>query len=306
MKSNDLCIPSYLNQAIVFDMLAIIDDGFTNITTIKSATTSSSTNNVGAEVKADVSLGIKNVFSLFSIGINGKVEHTSGNEKDKEEHFEKIHTPTSLFWKLREYLKKEKALIFLNEKEHGEVNIGDFIEIEAVFQQNPVIESIENIKNLLDLALVLSPESLTGEQKQNPGGGKTSKHNSVKKPAIVEQVEAMRTALTIDDSIDLIATTKEKLNLVITCEKNYFANGNANKVVDGKYTVLGKVVNYISSEEGAINLLRTTSFSRFKKEFLGQLFSGFAEMSSSGIELPEIVTEIKGPCVQIVPIGIFI
>jgi hypothetical protein len=306
MKAKDLGIPSYLNQAIVFDMLAIIDDGFTEITAIKAASNSTNSNNLEADAKADASLGVKNIFSLFSIGINGKYEHSSSKEHGKEESFEKIHTPTSLFWKLREYLKNESVLIDLDDKEHSEIKVGDFVEIEAIFHQNPIVESIENIKNLIDLALVLSPESLVAEHKQNPGGGKTPKHSPTKKPAIVEQVEAMRAALSIDDSIDLIASTNDNVNLVITCEKNYFANGNANRVVDGKYKVLGKVINLYSNEEGSINLLRTTSFSRFKKDFLGQMFSGFSEMSSSGFELPEIKTEINGPCIQIIPIGIFI
>jgi hypothetical protein len=306
MEPKDLCIPSYLNQAIVFDMLAIIDDGFTNVTTIKAANTSVSSSNVGVEAKADASLGIKNIFSLFSIGINGKYGHSSGSENGKEESFEKVHTPTSLFWKLREYLISKNALLTIEDGEMPKIDISDFVEIEAVFHQNPIIEGIDNIKRLLDLALVLSPESLQGEQKQNPGGGKTQKHSSTTKPPIIEQVDAIRTALTIDDSIDLIATTSKGINLVIPCDKNYFVNENANRVVDGRYKVLGKVVNYFPSEGSSISLLRTTSFSRFNKDFFMKMFSGFAGMSSAGINLPEIKIEIKGPCLQIIPIGIFI
>lgn len=306
MNSKELCIPAYLNQSIVFDLLAIIEDGFSNIKSIKSSNSTSSSNNIGVEAEADSQLGIKNIFSLLSIGVKGKYDRSSDAEKGKEEYFEKVHTPVSLFWKLRDYLIINSLLQNIDViKPETIIKVGTFVEFEGIFHKNPIVESMENIVKLVDLISVLSPESLKTEQ-QNPGGGKNQKYKPVKKPEIIEQMEAFSNALVLEDSIDFVSTNTSNTNMVVTCDRNYFINRNINKIVDGKYSVVGKVVNYFPTSEGSISLLRTTSLSKFKSDFLKQMFSGFATMGESGLALPELITEIKGPCVQIIPIGIFI
>lgn len=307
MKSEELCIPAYLNQSIVFDMLAIIEDGFSNVKTIKSSDTKESTDNLGVEASADTALGLKNIFSLLSIGIKGKYDHTSGKTSETEAAFEKVHTPTSLFWKLRDYLVNNSLIRNIETvTAESDIKVGEFIEFEAVFHQNPIIESIENIQKLIDLMVIISPESLQTSQTANPGGGKTPKYSPAKKPPIVAQVEAFSNALSLDDSIDLLASNTNETHMVVTCDKNYFIHGNANRVIDGKYKVLGKVVNFMKTTEESISLLRTSSFSRFKKSFIKEMFSGFTSMESAGFDLPELLTEIFGPCIQIIPIGIYI
>lgn len=306
MNSKELCIPAYLNQSIVFDILAIIEDGFSTIKSIKSSVKSATTNSIDVEAEADSQLGIKNIFSLLSIGVKGKYDHSSDSDNGKEEYFEKVHTPVSLFWKLRDYLISNSLLQNIDViNQETAIKVGTFVEFEGTLHKNPIVESMENVVKLVDLISVLSPESLDTE-KQNPGGGKTQKHRPEKKPVIIEQMEKFSNALVLEDSIDFVSTNISNTNMVITCDRNYFINRNINKIVDGKYSVLGKVVNYFPDEQGSISLLRTTSLSKFKPEFIQNLFSGFAAMSETGLALPEIITEIKGPCVQIVPIGIFI
>lgn len=305
MNSKELCIPAYLNQSIVFDILAIIEDGFSNIKSIKSSNTNSSTNDIGVDLEAESQLGIKNIFSLLSIGVKGKYGHSSDSEKGKEEYFEKVHTPVSLFWKLRDYLIENDLLQNIDEiKSDTEIKVGTFIEFEGTLHKNPIVESMENIVKLVELITVLSPDSLKTET-SNPGGGK-QRSKPIKKPPIIEQMETFSNALVLEDSIDFLSKNISNTNMLITCDRNYFINRNINKIVDGKYSVLGKVVNYFPTSDGSISLLRTTSLSKFKKDFLLQMFSGFTEMSESGLALPEIITEINGPCVQIIPIGIFI
>jgi hypothetical protein len=152
LNSKELCIPAYLNQSIVFDILAIIEDGFSNIKTIKSSNTNSSSNNVGVDVEADSQLGIKNIFSLLSIGVKGKYDHFSDLEKGKEEYFEKVHTPVSLFWKLRDYLLENSLLQNIDTiLSDTEIKVGTFVEFEGVFHKNPIVESMENIVKLVEL-----------------------------------------------------------------------------------------------------------------------------------------------------------
>lgn len=307
MDNKELCIPAYLNQAIVFDLLAIIEDGFSNIKAIKSTNSNSTQNNSEIEAKAETELGMKNIFSLLSIGLRGKFDHNSGKDEGKEEAYEKVYTPASLFWKLRKYLIENDLLIHLETVEDkSTIKIGSFIEFEAVFHKNPIIENIENIQRFVDIIKVFSPETLGPPASSHPGGGKTSKNKEIKQPAIVEQIDALFKALTLNDSMDLLASAESEIKFIVTSDQNYFINGNVNRVIDGRYKILGKINNYIKEDGESISLLRTTSFNRLKRELFEQMFSGFSGISDAGIALPEIITEVTSPCIQIVPIAIYI
>ena len=97
LNKHSLEIPLYLNQKIVFDLLASINDGFTQVTKLKTAYTSEGS--IGGTIEAD--LGNKNIFTLLGVKLKGKtdVEHNRGNNKEQEQ--EKIHTPSSLFNNLK-------------------------------------------------------------------------------------------------------------------------------------------------------------------------------------------------------------
>lgn len=51
MNKHSLEIPLYLNQKIVFDLLASINDGFTQVTKLKTASAAES--NLGGMIEAD-------------------------------------------------------------------------------------------------------------------------------------------------------------------------------------------------------------------------------------------------------------
>lgn len=64
----ELCIPIYLNQKIVFDLLAVQEDGFSQLTTLRTSTSDSETtkNGIGA------SIGVSNVFALLGVSFSGE------------------------------------------------------------------------------------------------------------------------------------------------------------------------------------------------------------------------------------------
>ena len=307
MKNIDLCIPVYLNQSVIFDSLAIIENGFTSVKTIKSASKSEATRTTGMNAEADANLGLSNVFSLFSIGIKGNYKKEKKNENQDMESYEKIHTPTSLFFKFKEYLYENeliKKITFDDQKFN--IQSGDYVEFQGNFHKNPIVESIENIKKLMDLVMIFSPESLE-EDNANPGGGKKKKYHENKKPRIIQQIDGFEKALTINDMVDIIVSDEnEILKCVLLCEQSYFLKSNYNLVAEGKYRVLGKIINVYQNENEKINLLRMTSMIRINKDTIKEMFSGFSNIEDSGIDLPKIETEINGPCIQIMPIGIYL
>jgi hypothetical protein len=306
MNQKNLLLPVYLNKAAIFDSLAIIDDGFSNITSITSKNDNEKTSNKNIAGDINANFGINNIFSLFSVGLKGNYQNNKRRRKQDIESYEKVHTPTSLLSKFRNYLIEEDILKNISYT-NSELNVksGDYVEFQGNFIKNPLIDTIENIKNLIDLAYIFDPESLN-DNKSNSGGGKKKKEPK-QKPEIMNQIEAFEKALKIENMIDLIANTEEsQMKVVLTCEQSNFLNENINIIADGNYRVLGKVIYAIDNNEEKINLLRMTSISRVQKNAMEQMLSGFYEMEESGIDLPEIMTEVEGPCVQIIPIGIYL
>ena len=104
LNKHSLEIPLYLNQKIVFDLLASINDGFTQVTKLK--TTSATEGNLGGTIEAD--LGNKNIFALLGVKLKGKADVGHNREDNKEQ--EEIHTPSSLFNNLKDRLFKEKMV----------------------------------------------------------------------------------------------------------------------------------------------------------------------------------------------------
>jgi hypothetical protein len=307
MESKDFGLPVYLNQASIFDLLSIIDDGFSNFSTIRTIASNENQNNASINGEASSGIGIKNIFSLINIGLKGNMEKINKDSGSIETVKDKVYTPMSLFWKLKNYLHNNnliRKIDILNDIQ--DLTPGQFIEFDAVLKNNPIIETMENIKQLLELAYLLSPESLESEQKlQNPGGGKKQKHLPNSKPQMLAQVEGLLQALKVNNVIDLIANKENNLKGIITCELNYFLNNNSSIVVDGVYRVVGKVLNIYKAGNEKISLLRMTALSKFKKELLDQAISGFQGLGEQGIEFPDFLTEINAPCFHVVPIAIY-
>ena len=163
MNKHSLEIPLYLNQKIVFDLLASINDGISQVTKIR--TTSKSNGEIEAGVDAD--LGNKNIFTLMAVKLKGKV----GTEKNNEQEQEKIHTPSSLFNNLKSQLFKEK-LVKCIDKKLGKIQPGEFVEISGILKINPLITMMENMTKVLELAAVI----------QNEGSGKKAKQKNRDKP----------------------------------------------------------------------------------------------------------------------------
>jgi len=196
MKTTDLCIPIYLNQQIVFDSLAVFDDGFYRLSTIKTASGETESSKLGS----GASIGVSNVFAFLGVSFSG--EH--GKEKEKQERVEvtqeKIHTPTSLFAKLRTGLQEKELLKFLKTTDEFEnVENGDFVEFKAILHKNPLVDTIEVIKNFTETARLFPSDKNLLEK--TPQRGSKPKNQSQE---IIKQLDVILKALSQSNSIELL------------------------------------------------------------------------------------------------------
>lgn len=298
MKIDKLTLPIYLNQKYVFDLLAIIDNGFYQVETIKTGNnfSNSEQNNLKGEV------GLSNVFAFLKLGVSAATSSDNSKGSLEEVTKDKIHTPNSLFSKMREYLHQSNLVVnseFLNAKP------GDFIEVKLSLRKNPIIDSLEAILSMMKMVAVFEekPSLPSVSQKKQNHASKSSENDK-----IIKQIESLLNQLKEEGSLDLIgtSTTDEKFQVVLTLDKSFIGDLSLSDIADGEFSVLGKVTRVLGDESiEEVNLLRKTSLSKLNNTLLDQMFSGFSNMGDAGLKDLEIQTFIKPPVIQLIPIAIF-
>lgn len=95
IKTNKLIVPVYINEKIVFDMLATIEDGFSMVSQVNY--TEHKESNSIQKAEAGLSTSATILSKLLKINVSGELNH-SGNKGEKESvSTEKIHTNPELF-----------------------------------------------------------------------------------------------------------------------------------------------------------------------------------------------------------------
>ena len=171
VKASDLPIALYLNQRVTFDLLAILEDGFAQMTTLQASSSSSE----GSAVEAGGQLGIGNPFAFLGLSLGGKGKRDATTKSDEVISEQLFHTPTSLFARLREQLM-EKGLVKVLEANlvaFEDVVPGQFVEFEAVLRRSPAVSVLETVIGLAPImeAVDVSPApSSAGSTGQKRGG----------------------------------------------------------------------------------------------------------------------------------------
>ncbi|MCL6613164.1 MAG: hypothetical protein K6U03_00865 [Firmicutes bacterium] len=290
----EMIIPVYLNQRIVFDLLAMLEGGISHVTRVASA-----------EKRADVDehrygadFGLsKALASLLSINISGdrkRVAETGGTVQKEEE---RIHTPASLFYRLRNQLRDEGLLQTVNESYSPKVH--DLVEFSAAMSRNPLIQTMDSFISLMEMAVMFDDQSQAGKSNQ-----KQAKRENER---ILKQMVAFIEKLKTGDTVDMIAEgIVGKSRAVVTLETEYLNDPTMADLVDGKFTVVGKVIRTVGSGEGAISLIRKSALTMMPKNILQGIMVNLTQLSKEqGFNLPELNWELPGPAFQVIPIAIF-
>lgn len=301
MQAIDLSIPIYLNQPVVFDLLAVIDDGFSHLSTIKTSSSEldASKSNIGG------SIGLSNVFALLGVSFSGGYEKEKEAKDQIEKSQEKVHTPTSLFAKLRLKLQELELVRNIDEaRTINNVSSGEFVEFKALLKKNPVIEALEGMKQLYEL-------SVSFQEQPNYLRNEKDKHRQIRnseKSKIIQQFDSLLAGLKQENSIELVAElcNLPEVKAVITSRTDFFSQGGIAETIDGEFYVFGKVIRTVkTSQEDPINLLRKTTFGKLDPKIWEGLSSAFSEMRFHKLNSSEIITEIKSPSLLVLPIAIF-
>ncbi len=290
-----LLVPVYLNQRLVFDLLAMLQGGLSTVTAVSQAI------NTTKEVRSDIgsSFGLSDALStLLKVDLSGKKSSAGATAVSEATSEERVHTPASLLYQLRNKLHEIEAVADFDSGKP--VKSGDFIEFEAYLLKNPVLEAIDGMSRIMDIAILFEDAP-----KQNGRGRQAQASNESKK--IKDQMDQFSASLKSGNTIDLITSKSQGgITAVVTLEKASLNDPQMSDLVDGKFRVLGKVIRSIGEPSGKISLVRNNALANMPPHLLVHLGTLFAALGAEhGFSMPEVRWEIEGPAVQVLPIAIY-
>jgi len=294
MAANRYPVVIYLNQKYALDILAMMEGGFSGIETLTSTRSSEETQ----DRKVTGGIGFENVFGLLGVSLGSDRTKSDREDQATEVRTEKVHTPNSLFAKMRERLHAEKLIRM---SEVIEAKPGDFIEFNVTLQKNSLVHAIEILTSFMQTAVIFAEPQAVAAKKGHPQKVDSNR-------ATLDQLEKLSVQLNAGATPDLMGTAinDPEVKVIVTLDHAFLRDESMSDLIDGEYTVLGKVTRVLPTGSSAsINLLRKTSLGIVKSPVLDQMSAAFSKMQDTGITVPEVVTEVKGPAIQVIPLAIF-
>ncbi len=293
-EDRKLLIPVYLNQRIVFDLLAMLQGGISTVTSVSKTEQSADEKSR----KMGGSFGLSQALSsLLKIDLSADATSTKAGSEETRRTEERFHTPASLFYTLRNLLKSQNLLVI--DGPGARPTSGDIVEFQSTLKLNPLVETMDAISALLNLAeiFVEPPPSQQGKKA-------TRKNESGQ---VKQQIESFSKSLKDGDSIDLTTDLLEsKYKAIVTIETQYLNDPLMLDLVDGRFRVLGKVIRSIPDDSDAVSLIRRSPLSRMPSSILTETFGKLEQtMASKGFDFPELQWEVKGPVIQVIPVSVF-
>ncbi|MEY8312295.1 hypothetical protein AALA61_09915 [Oscillospiraceae bacterium 42-9] len=288
-----LLIPVYINEKIVLDMLAILEDGFSTVSQVNYSEHKECENRQkgGGGVSTSATIWSK----LFKIDLSGEFSHTGRKDESENTVKEKVHTNVSLLSKFRTFLVKEKIL--KPDFDIKKISIGDFVEVEGELEKNPLIEYMDKSVDVFRMADIFSTEPELGNKTQ-------AKQKKQQEQALLKQLESFAGELKHSSTVDFILSDN-KGTIVLSAQEKYLSNDNISEILGGRFKVLGKVIAICKDDSENIDLFRKTTLSILSDDILSEALSAFQNEDFKQFNLPTLNTKIYGPAVIVIPIAIY-
>jgi len=308
----DLVVPVYLDERRVLDLVAMFEGGLATVTRVTEGehATNQSVRDVGGGIGSSSSLA-----HFVKVSLTARLAAASQATTERSTATERVHTAGSLFYTLWRALLDRNAVTV--PESISAIRPGQFVEFTATLRRNPLLEVLESMLGLLDFAVAVgsTPQNTTGKSKQGSSARSSPEKGTVRQEPkqktgtspLREQLSALAERLVAGGTQDLVADlTCGHGRAVLTLERDYLGGTALSDVVDGTFRVFGKVTHAVPDANGSVNLLRKTPFAMVPDAVLNleQAFAGVK--GQAGLRMPEMELEVKGPVMQVLPIGIFV
>jgi hypothetical protein len=289
----------YLNQRMVFDILAMLQDGLSQVAKVTTTETDKDALTRGI----DATFGVSNALaSLLKIDLSARRSATREIAGETARSEERVHTPASLLFKLRDMLGERKELVI--SPDLGAITVRQMVEFTSTLRRNPVIQLMDTMLEVMQLAQGLEIEK---EGTQRKGQGKhQSRQGATDGAKTFGQMKAFRDSLSAGSTVDIVSDRQTNGSAaVLTLELEFLSDPSMSNLVEGEFVVLGKVIRVVPEGE-SISLLRKTAMGALPDQMLTDAFAHFDLLSTvQGFVLPQAEWRVEGPAVHILPIAIY-
>lgn len=293
MDVNQLMIPVYINEKIVLDMLAIIEDGFSTVSQVSYSDHKENSN--AQKIEAEVSTSASILSKLLKIDLKGELSHSGNCGETENTTKEKVHTNVSLLSKFRAFLTD--ANILKSGFDISNMKIGDFIEVEGELQKNPLINCMDIFVDMLRMADIFAEKPQLNAKTQ-------AKAQKQQQDETMKKIKSFASELKHSGTVDFILSDSAG-TVVLSAQEQYLSNDNISEILGGHFKVLGKVIAICADKTESIDLLRKTTLSILPHDLLADIFLCLQNKDMKQYNLPELKTEISGPAVIVIPVAIY-
>ena len=293
MDVNQLMIPVYINEKIVLDMLAIIEDGFSTVSQVSYSDHKENSN--AQKIEAEVSTSASILSKLLKIDLKGELSHSGNCGETENTTKEKVHTNVSLLSKFREFLTD--ANILKSGFDISNMKIGDFIEVEGELQKNPLINCMDIFVDVLRMADIFAEKPQLNAKTQ-------AKAQKQQQDETMKKIKSFASELKHSGTVDFILSDSAG-TVVLSAQEQYLSNDNISEILGGHFKVLGKVIAICADKTESIDLLRKTTLSILPHDLLADMFLCLQNEDMKQYNFPELKTEISGPAVIVIPVAIY-
>lgn len=293
MDVNQLMIPVYINEKIVLDMLAIIEDGFSTVSQVSYSDHKENSN--AQKIEAEVSTSASILSKLLKIDLKGELSHSGNCGETENTTKEKVHTNVSLLSKFRAFLTD--ANILKSGFDISNMKIGDFIEVEGELQKNPQINCMDIFVDMLRMADIFAEKPQLNAKTQ-------AKAQKQQQDETMKKIKSFASELKHSGTVDFILSDSAG-TVVLSAQEQYLSNDNISEILGGHFKVLGKVIAICADKTESIDLLRKTTLSILPHDLLADMFLCLQNEDMKQYNLPELKTEISGPAVIVIPVAIY-
>ena len=293
MDVNQWMIPVYINEKIVLDMLAIIEDGFSTVSQVSYSDHKENSN--AQKIEAEVSTSASILSKLLKIDLKGELSHSGNCGETENTTKEKVHTNVSLLSKFRAFLTD--ANILKSGFDISNMKIGDFIEVEGELQKNPLINCMDIFVDVLRMADIFAEKPQLNAKTQ-------AKAQKQQQDETMKKIKSFASELKHSGTVDFILSDSAG-TVVLSAQEQYLSNDNISEILGGHFKVLGKVIAICADKTESIDLLRKTTLSILPHDLLADMFLCLQNEDMKQYNFPELKTEISGPAVIVIPVAIY-
>ena len=232
----------------------------------------------------------------------GLLENSTGNRATQTMSYTQsyyLHKVREKFYQNSGIKKLEKANDF------DDVSSSDFIEFRATFEKNDLVSVLDMITPQLGGVIghiLYTKDKTATEFDQNQANGQFELGKSI--------VEALHKEFRNETSSEFYGKVIDKscnsvdITTVLICDKEFFANADDDRILDGEFTVFGKVV--AKSTEGISKFERNKLLKRIKPKGKEWLAKKIAEQKNADDYVDTTIDfDIKGNVVKVIPIAIY-